>query len=105
MAYMAQAIRAGRRFDPILAELDESTRRQLHLLVLDSTPAPDDPAHAAELARLGTEMESIYGKGKSCDAADNCRDLLALEEVMGHSRDSEELLAAWQGWHAIGRQP
>ena len=30
-------------------------------------PAPDDPAQAAELARLSTEMSSVYGKGKICD--------------------------------------
>jgi len=47
-------------------------------------------------------MEGLYGKGKWCgkDGA-NCRDLLALEDVLKKSRNYEELLDAWQGWHTI----
>ncbi|MBP6633761.1 MAG: M2 family metallopeptidase [Kofleriaceae bacterium] len=91
------------RFDGLHDRLDDSTRRQLVLMKLQGTPAPADPAKAAELAKVMIEMESAYGKGKACDAAGACRDLGQLEELMAASRDPQALLAAWQGWHEVGR--
>jgi peptidyl-dipeptidase A len=113
MSYLTTAIKASRKFDPIMDRLDPDTRRQIHLLRIAGTPAPDDPAKAAELARLTTEMDATYGKTKACDArgptvsggaapaksGGKCRDLGQLEDVLAKSRKPAELLAAWQGWH------
>ncbi len=77
---------------------------------------PDTPAARAELARLGTHMEGVYGAGKYCKpegtpekgtvekgAAENCRDLNQLSDVLAKSRDYNELVDAWTGWHSIAR--
>jgi peptidyl-dipeptidase A len=100
-------IKASRKFDPILGRLDESTRRQLRLLSFSGQPAPDDPAKAEELAKLGTEMSSLYGKGKVCTTVqgkEQCKDIEALSKVLQTTRKPAEALAAWQGWHDnVGR--
>jgi peptidyl-dipeptidase A len=100
-------IKASRKFDPILGRLDESTRRQLRLLSFSGQPAPDDPAKAEELAQLGTEMSSLYGKGKVCtivQGKEQCKDIEALSKVLQTTRKPAEALAAWQGWHDnVGR--
>jgi peptidyl-dipeptidase A len=100
-------IKASRKFDPILGRLDESTRRQLRLLSFSGQPAPDDPAKAEELAKLGTEMSSLYGKGKVCTTVrgkEQCKDIEALSRVLQTTRKPAEALAAWQGWHDnVGR--
>jgi peptidyl-dipeptidase A len=100
-------IKASRKFDPVLDQLDEPTRRQLQLLKFSGQPAPDDAAKAEELARLGTEMSSIYGKGKVCSGApgkEQCKDIEALSKVLQTTRKPAEALAAWQGWHdGVGR--
>ena len=95
---ITRLIKASRQFDSIQTELDADTRRKLLLLKLAGEPAPDDPALAEELARLGVAMTSIYGKGKVCDTA-GCKDLDALSKVMQRSRNPDELLATWTGWH------
>jgi peptidyl-dipeptidase A len=64
---ITRLINASRKFDPIYAELDAESRRQLLLLKFTGRPAPDDPAQAEELAKIAAEMTSIYGKGKVCD--------------------------------------
>ena len=46
-------------------KLDPDTRRQLLLLKFaGASPSPDDPKQADELAKIATEMTSIYGKGR-----------------------------------------
>jgi peptidyl-dipeptidase A len=103
MQKLTELIREGRTYDGV-AGLDPDTKRQLHLLKIAGQPAPDDPAKAAELAKVMTEMDSLYGEGKACDAAGkNCRDLEVLTDVMAKNRKPAELLAAWQGWHAVGK--
>jgi peptidyl-dipeptidase A len=95
-------IKAARKFEPVLAQLDESTRRQLQLLKFSGQPAPDDPKLADELARLGTEMSSVYGKGKVCETVrgkEQCKDIEALSKVLQTTRNPAEALAAWKGWH------
>jgi peptidyl-dipeptidase A len=99
---ITRLIKAAKKFEPILDKLDPDTKRQLVLLKFSGQPAPDDPAKADELAKIATEMSSIYGKGKVCDGgADgkNCKDLDALSKVLQTSRKPAELLAAWKGWH------
>jgi len=109
MGVQTRLIRESRRFDPIMDKLDPDTQRLIHLLRMNGTPGPEDTEHAALLARTTTEMDSLYGEGKVCDGpADKdgkptCRDLDALTDVMAKSRNPDELLAAWKGWHAVGK--
>ncbi|MEJ7601355.1 MAG: M2 family metallopeptidase [Kofleriaceae bacterium] len=104
---LTKAIKAARKFEPVLDKLDPATRRQLHLLKFAGQPAPDDPKQADELAKVGAQMTSIYGKGKSCvkeNGKQVCRDIDAASKVMQKSRKPAELLAVWEGWHnSVGR--
>jgi peptidyl-dipeptidase A len=103
MAYLTKQIAASRRFDPVLDQLDEATRRQFMLLRIAGQTAPAAPAHAAELTRVSTAMDGVYGKGKVCEG-DVCKDLGELTDILAKSRDPKALLAAWQGWHdTVGR--
>jgi peptidyl-dipeptidase A len=104
LAYMNQAIKDSRRFDGL--KLDADTERTLHLLRVNSVlVAPADPQKRAELASIAAKLEGDYGKGKVCkkDKAgkEKCKDLGELEEVMATSRNYDELLEAWTGWHSI----
>jgi peptidyl-dipeptidase A len=125
-------IKASRKFDSVYAKLDADSQRKLLLLKFTGRPAPDDTAQAEELARISTEMTSIYGKGKVCDPesqkafvdaaahlnagvddkakaaarnaateveAKHCKDLNALSKILQESRNPDELLATWKGWH------
>ena len=62
-------------------------------------------AKREELATLAAKLEGIYGKGKWCgaDGKARCRDLQELSDVLDKSRNYDELLDAWQGWHTISR--
>jgi peptidyl-dipeptidase A len=82
--------------------LDDATARQLGLLRLaTSLPAPRDPLRRNELADTAARLESMYGKGKSCDASGACRDLGDLEAVLARGGSPEEQLDAWTAWHSV----
>jgi peptidyl-dipeptidase A len=105
MVYTAEAIKEAARFNDVKG-LDKDTARALHLLkIAADLPAPNDPKKTTELAKIASQMTSLYGKGKSCtkdkSGKETCRDLEELSKVMGTSRDYEELKAAWNGWHSI----
>ena len=69
-----------------------------------AAPAPDDPAKRAELATLLAGMEAKYGSAKDCPQGPaSCRDEVQLKSVLEKSRDYDELLAAWKGWHDAAR--
>ncbi len=91
------------RFDGL--KLDPVTARKLKLLKLSLTIAtPSDPKESEELTRIVSEMEGTYGKGKYCpNGPSSCLDLEQLSKIMAESRDPQELLRAWTGWHAISR--
>jgi peptidyl-dipeptidase A len=92
----------ARRFDN--ANLSPESKRKLKLLKLSLTlPAPKDPALRSELTKIAAGMEGDYGKGKYCPDGDKgkCLSLPDLEQIMGSSRDPEELKKAWVGWHQI----
>jgi peptidyl-dipeptidase A len=92
----------ARRYEKV--ELSAEAKRKLKLLKLSLTlPAPKDPAERTELTKLTASMEGDYGKGKYCPEGDKgkCLSLTELEEIMGTSRDPEELKKAWLGWHQI----
>ena len=104
MVALTGLIRESRTYDPIVDKLDPDTRRQLKLLRTAGSPAPEDPAKATELARVTTEMSSLYATGEACDPkGKKCRDLEKLSDVMADSRQPKELLTAWAGWHKVGR--
>jgi peptidyl-dipeptidase A len=92
----------ARRYESL--DLSPETKRKLKLLKLSLTlPAPKDPTERNELTKLAASMEGDYGKGKYCPEGDKgkCLSLPELEEIIGTSRDPEELKKAWLGWHQI----
>jgi peptidyl-dipeptidase A len=92
----------ARRFENV--DLSPELKRKLKLLKLSLTlPAPKDPNKRAELTKLTASMEGDYGKGKYCPDGDKgkCLSLPELEQIIGSSRDPEELKRVWVGWHQI----
>ena len=90
------------RFDGL--DLPYDVARKLKLIKLSLTvPAPKDPAERDELTKLVASLESDYGKGKYCPDGDKgkCLSLGDMEEIMGNSRDPEELKRIWLGWHQV----
>jgi peptidyl-dipeptidase A len=99
---ITRLIKAARKYEAVADQLPPDMQRQLKLLKFAGQPAPDDPKQADELAKIATEMSSIYGKGKVCEQVKGkevCKDLDALSKVLQKSRKPAELLAAWKGWH------
>lgn len=84
-----------------LTAADERKLRLLRNSLTLATPA--DPALSAELTRITAGMEGAYGKGKYCPSPDKCLDLEDLSKIMANSRDPNELLDAWRGWHLISK--
>jgi peptidyl-dipeptidase A len=92
----------ARRYENV--DASPEVKRKLKLLKLALTlPAPKDPAERNELTKLVASMEGDYGKGKYCPEGDKgkCLSLPELEQIIGSSRDPEELKKAWVGWHQI----
>jgi len=88
------------RFDGLA--LPEDVARKLKLLKLSlSLPAPRDGKLQTELTELVASLEGLYGKGKYCPPGKECQDIGALSKVMAESRNPDELLEAWRGWHSI----
>jgi peptidyl-dipeptidase A len=103
MAYLNQAINEAAQYKDVQG-LDADSARFLHLLRISSAlPAPSDSAKRAELASIAARLEGLYGKGKYCgkDGKGACRDLGELSDVMAKSRNYDELLDAWTGWHSV----
>jgi peptidyl-dipeptidase A len=108
MAWLARATREAARFQRV--RVDPATARALHLLrvapaVYGVLPAPADPARRGELAALSSRMAGAYGKARWCgaDGQKPCRDLQQLSDTLARSRSWDELLEAWEGWHATAR--
>jgi len=85
--------------------MSPASKRSLELLKLGvPAPAPDDPAKRAELAGILAGMEAKYGSAKYCpQGKDSCKDETQLKAVLEASRNYDELLTAWQGWHEAAR--
>ena len=94
------------RFDKV-KNLPYDVRRKLDLIKLAlTTPGPADPKKTAEMAKIGAEMDAMYGAGKYCPpgaTGDQCLDVEAITKVMQTSRDPQKLLEVWGGWHTISR--
>jgi peptidyl-dipeptidase A len=103
MVYQAQAIKEAATFDGVAVDAD--TARALMLLKISpDLPAPNDPKKTTELSEIASKLTSMYGKGKYCKSTkkgEECRDLEQLSDVLSKSRNYDELLDAWQGWHTI----
>ena len=66
---ITKLIKASRKYERVANKLPPDAQRQLLLLKFAGQPAPDDPSQAEELAKIGAEMTSVYGKGKVCDSS------------------------------------
>ncbi len=88
-------------------QLSPQTARAIQLLKLQADlPPPKDPAQLEALTKLASKLEGMYGKGTYCKGSGttkSCRQLGELEDVLRTSRDYDEQLDAWQGWHGIAQ--
>jgi len=88
------------RFDGV--EMPAELARKFEKLQLALTlPAPSDPDETAELTRLTTSMESVYGRGTYCPEGGECASLGDLSRIMAESRDPVALEEAWRGWRTV----
>lgn len=96
-------IEQAKRFEG--QKMSPDTARAIQLLRLStSMPPPRDPAKLAELTQIASKLEGMYGAGTYCKGEGDdkqCRQIGELEEVLRKSRDYDEQLDAWQGWHTI----
>ena len=79
-------------------------RRMLDILKSSFVmPPPLNQELAAELSEITTSLAAMYGTGEHCYENGSCYDLEAFESIIDDSRDPNELLSAWQGWHEISK--
>ena len=89
-------------FDDVSTSVEK--RRMLNILKSSFVmPPPLNKELASELSSITTSLEAMYGSGEHCYEDGTCYDLEAFESIIDNSRDPEELLRAWQGWHEIGK--
>jgi peptidyl-dipeptidase A len=82
--------------------LDYDTRRKLGMLKSGIVvPAPMDAAKTSEQSEIGSKLGGLYGKGSYCREDGECLALGALEEIVAHSREPDELLEVWNGWRTV----
>jgi peptidyl-dipeptidase A len=87
-------------FDDVDVSADQ--RRKLNILKQSLVmPAPQDSAKSAELANIGAELGSMYGKGTYTTKTGDKLSLGQMTSKMATSRDYDELLEMWQGWRTI----
>ena len=102
-----KATEASVRFAMQAANFDEVEvtpiqRRQLNILKQSIVlPAPQDSVKSAELAKIGAELGSIYGKGSYTTQAGEKLSLGDMTSIMAESRNYDELLEMWEGWREI----
>jgi peptidyl-dipeptidase A len=101
-AATAELAKEAKRYEKLQLPPDVARKFKLLKLSVD-IPAPRDPAAQAELAKIDASLEADYGKGTWCpdDKKENCKQLPDMEKIIANSRDPKELLAVWEGWHAI----
>ena len=94
--------REASAFDDVSTSAEN--RRMLNILKSSFVmPPPLNKELASELSSITTSLEAMYGSGEHCYENGSCYDLEAFESIIDNSRDPEELLKAWQGWHEIGK--
>ena len=92
-----------KRFDGL--ELPPVLNRKFKLLKL-SLLSLGNPKEREELAKLGANMKSEYGKAKACldtgKHAGKCLPIGEVEHILATSRDPEEMKQIWEAWRAAG---
>jgi len=103
LAAFSKAVEEAKAFEG--QPMSPASKRSIELLKLGvAAPAPDDAAKRAELATLLAGMEARYGSAKYCpQGPGSCRDEVQLKSVLEKSRNYDELLDAWKGWHDAAR--
>jgi peptidyl-dipeptidase A len=112
LGYLSRAAEESKRYDG--QQLAPATARSIKLLRVNvAAPAPRDPAHRAALTQVIARLSAMYGEGKYCPHARGdgknptskaCLNLDQLSETIAHSRNYDELVEAWTGWHDVGAQ-
>ena len=84
-------------------EMSPESARAIELLKFGlSAPAPNDPAKRTEIAEIETRMTSMYGAGKYCPKGpESCQNIDDISKTLATSRDWDQQLEAWTGWHSI----
>jgi peptidyl-dipeptidase A len=100
-AATTELVEQAKRFDGLALPADLARKFKLLRLSL-TAPAPRDPALRREMTQISTSMDGDYGKGKYCRPSGECLDITAIERIMANSRDPNELLEVWTGWHKVG---
>jgi peptidyl-dipeptidase A len=91
------------RFDGVTVPPDQRRMLDLLKLQLELVP-PSDPKESEEITKLGSKLETTYGKGKWCPDAskpESCLDIEKITEILATSRDEKRLRQVWEGWHTI----
>ena len=85
--------------------MSEASARAIALLKLGtSMPAPRDPAKLKQLTEIATRLDQTYGAGSYCTGEGEnqvCKQIGELSQTLAKSRNVDEQLEAWQGWHTI----
>ena len=82
---------------------DADTRRQLHLLKVGLASIAPDAAGNEELSATISALQRTYSTGRHAPAGREPLPLEGLEKILAASRNPDELLDAWSGWHTVGR--
>jgi len=110
IAAAMELAKAATRFDGMALPPELARKMKLIKLAPLPLPAPSDPKLQTELARTAAGLEAAYGKGKYCrgagagapaDESKDCLDVGAITRIMAESRNYDELLDVWRGWHTI----
>ena len=96
LAYLTDAAKTATKLKDL--QLDPDTARMLYLLRVGS-PVIEDPAKRLEMTTLAARLEGYYGAAKDAKG----RDLEELSKILDRSRNYDELLDAWTGWHDTAR--
>lgn len=107
IAAVAELGHAARRFEKL--KLPPELARKFYLLRTNPPTdppivAPRDSKKQKELSEISGWMEGVYGKGKYCPPGkkpEDCLDLTKISRILRESRDPDELLKVWVGWHGI----
>lgn len=103
LEYFTNAVEQAKAYES--ETLDPTTARAIQLLKLGvAAPAPKDPQKRAQLSALSSKMEGVYGSAKYCpEGPESCKGQTELTQIMAESRNFDELVEAWTGWHSTAR--
>ncbi|WP_019961772.1 M2 family metallopeptidase [Woodsholea maritima] len=88
-----------KRFEDL--DLPEDLRRKMNILRSGITiPAPSREGAADELAEISTRLDTTYATG-TYEINGESLDLVQLGNIMGTSRNPQELQTAWEGWRTV----